>query len=141
MCLQADTVTSDLYRGRCNGSMLCSISKVNQIFYIPAYKESLVDLPRQEEMVKPSKAKLSIVLPTYNESQNIVRMLDSIAETLSPYNGAEIIVVDDNSPDGTAEMAKSHAKNLSAKKKIRVEIIRRKGKFGLSSAIVKGVQS
>jgi len=100
-----------------------------------------VDLPRQEEMVKPSKAKLSIVVPTYNESNNIVRMLDSIAETLSPYNRAEIIVVDDNSPDGTAEMAKSHAKNLSAKKKIRVEIIRRKGKFGLSSAIVKGVQS
>jgi dolichol-phosphate mannosyltransferase len=100
-----------------------------------------VDLPRQEEMVKPSKAKLSIVVPTYNESNNIVSMLDSIAETLSPYNGAEIIVVDDNSPDGTAEMAKSHAKILSAKKKIRVEIIRRKGKFGLSSAIVKGVKS
>ena len=100
-----------------------------------------MDLPRQEEMVKPSKAKLSIVVPTYNESNNIVRMLDSIAETLSPYNGAEIIVVDDNSPDGTAEMAKSHAKILSAKKKMRVEIIRRKGKFGLSSAIVKGVQS
>ncbi|HVD21295.1 MAG TPA: glycosyltransferase, partial [Nitrososphaera sp.] len=56
-------------------------------------------------MVKVSKAKLSIVLPTYNESQNIVKMLDSIAQTLSPYSaaGAEIIVVDDNSPDGTAE--------------------------------------
>ena len=65
-----------------------------------------MDLPRQEEMVKPSKAKLSIVVPTYNESNNIVRMLDSIAETLSPYNGAEIIVVDDNSPDGNAEMSK-----------------------------------
>jgi dolichol-phosphate mannosyltransferase len=99
-----------------------------------------VDLPRQEEMVKPSKAKLSIIVPTYNESQNIVRMLDSIAETLSPYKGSEIIVVDDNSPDGTAEMAKSHAKIISTKKKIRVEIISRNGKFGLSSAIIKGVQ-
>jgi dolichol-phosphate mannosyltransferase len=100
-----------------------------------------VDLPRQEEMVKASKAKLSIVLPTYNESQNIVRMLDSIAENLSPFERAEIIVVDDNSPDGTAEMAKSHAKIVSDKKKIRVQIITRNGKFGLSSAIVKGVQS
>jgi len=100
-----------------------------------------VDLPRQEEMVRPSKAKLSIIVPTYNESQNIVRMLDSIAETLSPYKGSEIIVVDDNSPDGTAEMAKSHAKIISTKKKIRIEIISRNGKFGLSSAIVKGVQS
>ena len=91
-------------------------------------------------MVKPSKAKLSIIVPTYNESQNIVRMLDSIAETLSPYKGSEIIVVDDNSPDGTAEMAKSHAKIISTKKKIRIEIISRNGKFGLSSAIIKGVR-
>jgi dolichol-phosphate mannosyltransferase len=67
-------------------------------------------------------------------------MLDSIAETLSPYKGSEIIVVDDNSPDGTAEMAKSHAKIVSTKKKIRIEIISRNGKFGLSSAIIKGVQ-
>lgn len=99
-----------------------------------------MDLPRQEEMVKPSKAKLSIIVPTYNESQNIVRMLDSIAETLSPYKGSEIIVVDDNSPDGTAEMAKSHAKIISTKKKIRIEIISRNGKLGLSSAIIKGVR-
>ncbi len=99
-----------------------------------------MDLPRQEEMVKPSKAKLSVIIPTYNESQNIVRMLDSIAETLSPYHGAEIIVVDDNSPDGTADRAKTHAKIISAKKKIRVDIITRDAKSGLSSAIVKGVQ-
>src|SRR3712207_2864571 len=112
-----------------------------QIFYTPTHENTFVDLPRQEEMAKPSEAKLSIVVPTYNESNNIVRMLDSIAETLSAYNGAEIIVVDDNSPDGTAEMAKSHAKILSGKKKIRVEIIRRKAKSGVSSAIVKGVKS
>ncbi|MDQ3853120.1 MAG: polyprenol monophosphomannose synthase, partial [Thermoproteota archaeon] len=104
-----------------------------------------MDLPRQEEMVKPSKAKLSIVLPTYNESQNIVKMLDSIAETLSPYTTAEIIVVDDNSPDGTAEIASLHAKNISNannnNSKLHVQIIRREGKLGLSSAIVAGVQS
>ena len=113
---------------------------LEQIFYIPAHVGRLVDLPRQEEMVKPSKGKLSIVVPTYNESQNIVKMLDSIAETLSPYATAEIIVVDDNSPDGTAEIASLHAKNISNKKKLHVEIIRRDGKFGLSSAIIEGVQ-
>lgn len=102
-----------------------------------------MDLPRQKEMVKTSKAKLSIVLPTYNESQNIVKMLDSIAQTLSPYSAteAEIIVVDDNSPDGTAEIASMHAKNISNNKKLHVEVIRREGKFGLSSAIVAGLQS
>ena len=121
------------------GLLRCSI--VNQIFYIPAHKKWLVDLPRQEEMVKPRKAKLSIVVPTYNESQNIVRILDSTAETLSPYTTAEIIVVDDNSPDGTAEIANLHAKNISDNKKLYVEIIRREGKFGLSSAIIAGIQS
>jgi dolichol-phosphate mannosyltransferase len=121
------------------GLLRCSI--VNQIFYIPAHKKWLVDLPRQEEMVKARKVKLSIVVPTYNESQNIVRILDSIAETLSPYTAAEIIVVDDNSPDGTAEIASLHAKNISDNKKLRVEIIRREGKLGLSSAIIAGIQS
>jgi dolichol-phosphate mannosyltransferase len=100
-----------------------------------------VDLPRQEEMVKARKVKLSIVIPTYNESQNIVRILDSIAETLSPYTAVEIIVVDDNSPDGTAEIASLHAKNISDNKKLNVEIIRREGKFGLSSAIIAGIKS
>jgi dolichol-phosphate mannosyltransferase len=100
-----------------------------------------VDLPRQKEMVKPSKAKLSVVLPTYNESQNIVRMLDSIAETLSPFAAAEIIVVDDNSPDGTADIASLHARSITNNGKIRIEIIRREGKFGLGSAIVAGLQS
>jgi dolichol-phosphate mannosyltransferase len=102
-----------------------------------------VDHPRQEEMVKVSRAKLSIVLPTYNESQNIVKMLDSIAQMVSPYSaaGAEIIVVDDNSPDGTAEIASVYAKNISNNKKLHVQVIRREGKFGLSSAIVAGLQS
>jgi len=102
-----------------------------------------VDHPRQEEMVKVSRAKLSIVLPTYNESQNIVKMLDSIAQMVSPYSaaGAEIIVVDDNSPDGTAEIASVYAKNISNNKKLHVQVIRREGKFGLSSAIVVGLQS
>ena len=100
-------------------------------------------MPRQEEMVKTNKAKLSIVLPTYNESQNIVKMLDSIAQTLSPdaTANAEIIVVDDNSPDGTAEIARMYAKNISINKKLQVQVIRREGKFGLSSAIVAGLQS
>jgi dolichol-phosphate mannosyltransferase len=100
-----------------------------------------VDLPRQKEMVKTSKTELSIVLPTYNESQNIVRMLNSIAETLPEDTAAEIIVVDDNSPDGTADIASRHAKNILSKKKLNVEVIRRQRKLGLSSAILAGVQS
>jgi dolichol-phosphate mannosyltransferase len=100
-----------------------------------------VDLPRRKEMVKSSKTQLSIVLPTYNESQNIVRMLDSIAETLPADTAAEIIVVDDNSPDGTADIAICHAKNILNNRKLHIEVIRREAKLGLSSAILAGVQS
>jgi dolichol-phosphate mannosyltransferase len=100
-----------------------------------------VDLPRRKEMVKSSKTQLSIILPTYNESQNIVRMLDSIAETLPADTAAEIIVVDDNSPDGTADIAICHAKNILNNRKLHIEVIRREAKLGLSSAILAGVQS
>ena len=98
-----------------------------------------MDVPAQEELLKEGKRPLSIVLPTYNESQNIAKMLDSIAETLPADTAAEIIVVDDNSPDGTGDVASQHAKNIS-NKKLRIEVIRRPDKLGLSSAILAGVQ-
>jgi len=97
-----------------------------------------VDLPRQEELLKTGKVPLSIVLPTYNESQNITKMLDSIAETLPAEAQAEIIVVDDNSPDGTGDIASRHKVR---NKKLHIHVIKRPCKLGLSSAILAGVQS
>jgi dolichol-phosphate mannosyltransferase len=99
-----------------------------------------VGVPRQEELVRAGKVPLSIILPTYNESRNIARMLDSIAEMLPPYTTAEILVVDDNSPDGTGYIASQHAKNIS-NDKLHVEVICRPDKQGLSSAILAGVLS
>jgi dolichol-phosphate mannosyltransferase len=98
-----------------------------------------VDVPAQEELLKAGKRPLSIVLPTYNESQNIARMLDSIAETLPADTATEIIVVDDNSPDGTGDVANQHAKNIG-NKKLHIEVISRPEKLGLSSAILAGVE-
>ncbi|MER3408411.1 MAG: dolichol-phosphate mannosyltransferase [Nitrososphaera sp.] len=95
---------------------------------------------------------LSIILPTYNESENIAGMMDSIVEALPDGIHAEIIVVDDNSPDGTADIAQEHAgklasssnsigdNNTGAGKHIKVQVIRRPGKLGLSSAILAGAQ-
>jgi dolichol-phosphate mannosyltransferase len=96
-----------------------------------------VDLPVQEELLKTGKM-LSIVLPTYNESQNIASMLDSIAEALPA--DAEVIVVDDNSPDGTGNIARRHASKID-NGKLHVKVISRPDKRGLSSAILAGVQS
>jgi dolichol-phosphate mannosyltransferase len=99
-----------------------------------------LDAPRQQGLLKPGKFPLSIILPTYNESQNIVRMIDSIATALPEGMSAEIIIVDDNSPDGTGDIAEEYAKGLSDKR-LRIEIMRRPEKLGLSSAILAGAQS
>lgn len=102
-----------------------------------------MEAPRQQELLKPKALPLSIILPTYNESENIVSMMDSIAEALPEGIHAEIIVVDDNSPDGTADIAEGHARRVEAAsngKRIKVEVVRRPGKLGLSSAILAGAQ-
>jgi dolichol-phosphate mannosyltransferase len=99
-----------------------------------------VDALPQELVVKQDKMPLSVILPTYNESQNITKMIDSIAEALPRNTPAEIIVVDDNSPDGTADIAANHAASLAKQdKRFRIRVVRRAGKQGLSSAILAGV--
>ena len=82
---------------------------------------------------------LSIIIPTYNESKNIVKILDSLRTALTREMNAEIIVVDDNSPDGTSNTVEEYAKN-SKNHGCSIEVIRRENKRGLSSAIVTGIE-
>ena len=51
-----------------------------------------------------NKAEVSIIIPTYNESENIIQVLKSIGEHLPEDIAVEAIVVDDNSPDGTGKI-------------------------------------
>lgn len=67
-----------------------------------------------------------VVLPTYNEAENIEHVLGRIRGALPD---AGVLVVDDSSPDGTAELAERVGKELGA-----VEVLRRPGKAGLGSA-------
>jgi len=69
---------------------------------------------------------VSIILPTYNESQNIVGILKSIHENLPKGIYAETIVVDDNSPDGTGKIVEDY---ISSIKKIVKETKQRKSSF------------
>jgi dolichol-phosphate mannosyltransferase len=100
----------------------------------------MLDLPVLEEIIKPDKVSLSIILPTYNESPNIARMMDSIAEVLQQDIATEIIIVDDNSPDGTGNIAGQYSKKFGSSK-LQVQVIQRRAKLGLGSAILAGVQS
>ena len=75
---------------------------------------------------------ISVILPTYNERDNIAPLIDEILRVaIHPTN---IWVVDDNSPDGTWEVVAS-----VAKQEPRVHLIRRTDERGLTSAIARGI--
>lgn len=93
----------------------------------------------QKEVLTSKRRSLSIVIPTYNESKNIVKILDSLRTALTREMNAEIIVVDDNSPDGTSKTVEEYAKN-SKNPGYSIQIIRRENKRGLTSAIVTGIE-
>src|SRR5574340_517466 len=84
---------------------------------------------------------LSVIIPTYNESQNITKMLDIVSSSLPPSMNAEIVVVDDNSPDGTARVAENYARMSRVKDTCEIKIINRKDAKGLSSAILAGIRA
>ena len=84
---------------------------------------------------------ISIILPTYNESQNIISILKSINDNVPKGLYTETIVVDDNSPDGTGKIVDDYIQNLKKIAENTIDIIHRRAKNGLSSAILNGIQS
>lgn len=83
---------------------------------------------------------VSIILPTYNESKNIIKILDSIKESMPSGVYTEAIVVDDNSPDGTGNIVENYLASLKRFTDYTVDVIHRGAKKGLGSAILKGIQ-
>lgn len=78
---------------------------------------------------------LAMVIPTLNERDNIGEMIDRIHATLGSLE-FEIVVVDDDSTDGTAEVVKEYSARFD-----NVKLLQRKGKLGLASAVLDGVQA
>ncbi|MFC1728894.1 polyprenol monophosphomannose synthase [candidate division KSB1 bacterium] len=74
--------------------------------------------------------KTLVIIPTYNESENISRIIDAV---LPVADGIEVLVVDDNSPDGTADIVKE---KISSSRSIH--LLKREGKKGLGTAYVAG---
>jgi dolichol-phosphate mannosyltransferase len=79
------------------------------------------------------KLSFSIVVPTYNEAGGIERLLRSLTDVFKQHDlDGEIIVVDDNSPDGTGAIVDRLAAELP------VRCLHRPGKLGLSSGVIDG---
>ena len=125
--------------------------------------------PNQEEKLIPNKGivDVSIIVPTYNESHNIIGLLESIERSVPRSLLSEVVVVDDNSPDKTGEMAETYSeetdrRNTNQGTKVRqpnitnieldannmlnssncdLKVIHRPEKKGLVSAILEGIRS
>jgi dolichol-phosphate mannosyltransferase len=76
---------------------------------------------------------LAIVIPTFNERDNILPMLELLDVALLDI-AWEVIFVDDDSPDGTAALVRDIAQN-----RLNVRVVERIGRRGLSSAVVEGI--
>ena len=75
-----------------------------------------------------------VVVPTYNEAENIARL---VPELLALPVGLRVIVVDDGSPDGTGALAEQQAVNFPG----RVVVLHRPGKLGLGTAYMAGFRA
>lgn len=78
---------------------------------------------------------LTVIVPTYNESANI-RLLAKRLDQVLGETGWEMVIVDDNSPDGTHAVAKA-----MARRDRRIRCLRRIGRRGLSGACIEGMLS
>lgn len=76
------------------------------------------------------ETKKLIIIPTYNELENLPRLLP---EVLSQDIGIEVLIVDDNSPDGTSAFIENESK-----KNNRIHLIKRSSKQGLGTAYIAG---
>lgn len=81
----------------------------------------------------PKPLELAVIVPTFNETANVAPLLARLSTALAGFSW-EVIFVDDNSPDGTAD----HVRQLGLANP-QIRIIQRVGRRGLSSAVVEGM--
>src|SRR5438128_5391700 len=101
---------------------------------------AVVEVPRGPLRVDPGREppiRLSLIVPTYNESRNLEELLRQLTAVLEPRLSGEyeIVVVDDDSPDGTWAVAMRLAERWPA-----VRVMRRRSEKGLSTAVIRGWQ-
>ncbi len=75
---------------------------------------------------------LSVIIPTYNEKENLPVLVRRLQQL--PLEDLRILIIDDNSPDGTGELADALAQQYSGK----ISVMHRQGKLGLGTAYIAG---
>ena len=72
-----------------------------------------------------------VIIPTYNEKENVRAITDAV---LALPDGFDILIIDDNSPDGTAAIVEE----MMAQQPERIHLLKRAGKLGLGTAYIEG---
>lgn len=86
---------------------------------------------KESAPVRVSNPRVLVIVPTYNEIDNLPKLLDAIVGL--KVDGLEVLVVDDNSPDGTGKLADDRAKKNPV-----IHVLHRKQKAGLGAAYAAG---
>lgn len=76
----------------------------------------------------------TVVIPTYNEAENLPKLVSVLFNL--PFPDLSLLIVDDNSPDGTGQLADDYARQPGS----RVSVLHRSGKLGLGTAYIQGFQ-
>jgi dolichol-phosphate mannosyltransferase len=110
-------------------TQLASLGSLVEAVGTSAAQPLLTSPPRRDGQT----LELAVVLPTYKESANLRPVIQALDRVL---NGIEweVIIVDDDSPDGTAELARELAATHT-----RVRVVHRVGRRGLASACIEGM--
>lgn len=93
----------------------------------------LIDLLYPQEIAQPV-TKAIVIIPTYKERENIQAIIDAV---FALPVGFHVLIVDDNSPDGTADIVEDLQRIYNASEK-RLHLLKRPGKLGLGTAYIAG---
>lgn len=85
--------------------------------------------PTSTSAARPSDS--VVIIPTYNEKENIAAIIDAV---MALPHAFDVLVIDDGSPDGTADIVRSKMQQLPG----RVHLVEREGKQGLGTAYIAG---
>ncbi|MFA1612240.1 glycosyltransferase [Halobellus rubicundus] len=87
------------------------------------------------ELTQAASPRVSVIVPTYNERENLPTLVEAVDAQLSAEYDYEIVVVDDDSPDETWYVAESLSEDYP------VTVVRRRDEFGLSTAVMRGFET
>jgi dolichol-phosphate mannosyltransferase len=101
----------------------------------PRWNRIVLQAPSHHPSVTPTAPVLSIVVPTYNERTRIAELVRAVFEVFraNALDG-ELVVVDDNSPDGTGAIVDGLVAEIGP----RLVVVHRAGKLGLGTAVMEG---